>query len=340
MKLKKFLAAVLCGLLVMSTVACGTTGNPQSSPAQNSGTQSTAEPSSATQGKKLKIGFSIALRDQWLTTLETAAKKKAEESGVDFTVYDAESDVQKQLSHITTMATENFDVMVVNLVNSDNAPEIISAAGNIPIVFVNRFPNEENLVENKVVYVGSDENTAGKIQGEFLAKYFKDQGKTEINYALLMGTLGLQNTNARTASAKKALADSGLKANEVFEDTANFERATAQEKIQQFIGSGKSFDAVICNNDEMALGTVEALKAANIKVPVIGIDATENALEAVKSGEMAATVFQNAVGQGQGMIDAAVKLAKGEPCEKLNWVPFELVTKDNVDEYVAKVKGS
>lgn len=127
-------------------------------------------------GPKLKIGFSIALRDQWLTTLETAAKKKAEENGVDFTVYDAESDVQKQLSHITTMATQNFDVMIVNLVNTDNSSEVISAAG-ISIVFVNRLPNQENLVENKIVYVGSDENTSGKLQGEYLAKYFKEQGK-------------------------------------------------------------------------------------------------------------------------------------------------------------------
>ncbi|WP_444658272.1 substrate-binding domain-containing protein [Caproiciproducens sp. R2] len=335
--MKRFLAAILCVLLVMGTAACGQTENAQ---AQNSGTQSTAEAPKETGNKKMKIGFSIALRDQWLTTLETAAKKKAEENGIDFTVYDADSDVQKQLSHITTMATQKFDVMIVNLVNSDNAPEIISTAGDIPIVFVNRLPNQENLVENKIVYVGSDENTSGKLQGEYLAKYFKEKGKTEINYVLLMGTLGLQHTTARTASAKKALEDGGIKGNEVFEDTANYERATAQQKMQQFIGTGKSFDAVICNNDEMALGVIEALKAANIEAPVTGIDATENALEAVKSGEMACSVFQNAVGQGEGMIDAAVKLAKGESCEKLNWVPFELVTKDNVEEYFQKVKGN
>jgi ABC-type sugar transport system substrate-binding protein len=109
------------------------------------------------------------------------------------------------------------------------------------------------------------------------------------------------------------------------------------DMMQTFLGTGKTFDCVICNNDEMALGVVEALKAAGVDLsttPVVGIDATDMACESVKNGEMAMTVFQDAAGQGAACIDFAVKAAKGELTELFGWVPFQPVTIDNVDDFI------
>ncbi len=226
--------------------------------------------------------------------------------------------------------------MIVNLVDTSTAETIIAEAGDTPIIFVNRRPDDSVLVEGKYAYVGSQEYDAGKMQAEFLAKYF--EGRTDpINYVLFMGQLGLENTQQRTESVKTELTNAGFTLNKVFEDTAKWDRATAMDMMQTFLGTGASFDCVICNNDEMALGVIEALKAAGVdlsKTPVVGIDATDMACQSVKNGEMAMTVFQDAAGQGAKCIEFAVKAANGELTELFGWVPFMPVTIDNVDQYI------
>ncbi len=107
-------------------------------------------------------------------------------------------------------------------------------------------------------------------------------------------------------------------------------------QMQQLLGTGKPFDVVMCNNDEMALGVIEAMKALKMdlkKIPVVGIDATPPAKEAVKKGEMAMTVFQNAKEQGRVALEMALKAAQGQKIEKFGWVPFEPVTLKNIANY-------
>jgi inositol transport system substrate-binding protein len=151
-----------------------------------------------------------------------------------------------------------------------------------------------------------------------------------------MGQLGLENTNERTRGVKETLTKAGFKLTKVYEDTAEWDRFKAMNQMQQFLGTNKDFDVVICNNDEMALGAIEALKTAgkDLKaIPVVGIDATPPAKEAVKNGEMAMTVFQNAKAQGKVALEFAIKAAKGQKIDKFGWVPFEPVTIDNVANY-------
>ncbi|MGE4549087.1 MAG: substrate-binding domain-containing protein [Intestinibacillus sp.] len=340
---KRFLAFGLAGMMMLGALAgCGGTA---STDAGNTGdtadTAQTDNVSDTATGKTLKIGLSMAVRDQFLTSMETAAKTKAEEAGnVQLDVVDANNDVSVQISHVQTWAADNYDAAIVCLVNNDSAQEIINAANGMNIVFVNRQP-DIGLLKDNIVYVGTDESLYGKNQGEFLAKYFKDQGKTEINAVLFQGVLGLDNVIKRTQSVKDALAAAGIKVSYVYEDTAEWDRAKAMDKFTQFMGSGKSFDAVICNNDEMALGVIEAMKTTGEKkvlCPVVGIDATEVGCQAVKAGEMLCTVFQDPVAQGGGAVECAVGLANGTPIENLkdnyyNIVP-QLVTKDNVDQYI------
>jgi inositol transport system substrate-binding protein len=158
-----------------------------------------------------------------------------------------------------------------------------------------------------------------------------------------MGDLTQPATPKRTNSAKKGLADAGIEAIYVYEDTANFSRATAMDKFVQFMGKGEKIDAVICNNDEMALGVIEAMKtsgAHEIFCPVVGIDATTVGCDSVKAGEMAFTVYQSAVGQGAGSVHAAIDRVNGRLLQNANadntisWIPFEPVDIHNVDNYM------
>ena len=283
---------------------------------------------------RLKIGFSISERDQFLSSLETAIANAAKEKGVDFTAFDSQRDVQKQLDHVTTFASQNFDAIIINLVEESNTEGVVKAAGKMPVIFVNRTPDNDYVVAGQTAYVGSNEAQAGALQAEFLAGYFKGKSPKTLKYVLFMGILGLPNTNMRTQSVKEGLEAAGFKLERIFEDTADFERAKAMEKLQQFLGTGRDFDVVICNNDEMALGAIEALRAVGkTDIPVIGIDATTSAVDAIEKGELACSIFQNPVGQGAGALEVAYKAAKGEPFDAETWIPFELVTKENVANY-------
>ncbi|MEN8908314.1 MAG: substrate-binding domain-containing protein [Clostridiales bacterium] len=283
-----------------------------------------------------KIGLTMSSRDQFLSTLETAVKDSAADLGdVDIVAFDSENDVQKQLSHISSFVEQDVSAIIVNLVNTDTTEEIITAAKGKPVVFVNRMPQKEAIEKyDNASYVGSDESEAGSLQAEFLSEYFSKKDVKEIKYVLFMGTLGLQNTNARTDSVKSKLEEEGFKLKKQFEDTAEFDRAIAMTKMQQFIGSGKKFDVVISNNDEMALGAIEAMKSAKITdIPVVGIDATDNALVAVESGDMACSIFQDAKGQGDGALAMAYAYTTSKETTKYDWIPFKLVTKENVADF-------
>lgn len=339
---RKIAFALALALSLGLFAGCGGGTQAQDAAPAGNGDKAAAQDGAAGDGHKLKVGLSISARDQWVSNMEQAAVDKAGELGVDFSSFDANTDPITQISHVQTCAADGYDAMVVHIVNTDNAQEILDAAGDMKVVFVNRVVDENLFKEGQVVYVGSNEEEAGGYQGEYIAKKLKDEGKDEANVAIMTGTLGMQAMVLRTDSAKKALEGSGLTVNYVFEDTGEWDRAKAMDKFTQFLGSGKPVDAVICNNDEMALGVIEAMKTSGEKkvvCPVAGIDATSVALESIVSGDMAFTVFQNAVGQGGGAVEAAVKLAKGEPCELYTWIPFEPVDKDNVNDYIGANKN-
>lgn len=329
--MKRFLAAMTAAAMTMTLLAgCGADTN-------NSG--AVGDGTGADASKTVKIGLTMSNRDQWLSTMEQAAMDYAKSQGAELKSFDSNVDVVTQLSHVTACANDNYDAMIINLVNTDNAQEMIDAAGDMPVVFVNRTPgNADSLLKaDKIVYVGSDENEAGKLEGEYIANLLKEANKQDVSIVIMTGTLGMQATTLRTNSAKEALEASGLNITYSFEDTADWDRAKAMEKFVQFMGTGKPYDAVICNNDEMALGVVEAMKTTGegkVLVPVAGVDATASALESIKNGDQAFSAFQNAVGQGEGAVKAALALAKGESCETYNWVPFEPVDASNVDNYM------
>lgn len=295
---------------------------------------------------KVKVTMCVALRDEWLSEMEAGAKNNAPE-GVEFDTQDAQNDAAKQMQQIEAARNKGADAIIINLVDPETAAEMKEAAGDCKVVFVNRYPTDESVFDENTVYVGSDENTSGKFQGEWLANYFKEMNKTDIKYVLLNGTMGQTSTRLRTESVLKALEDNGIKATAASEPLAcDFARDKAMDKFTPLIGTA-DYDCVISNNDGMALGVIEALEAKGInpaEKPIVGIDASKDGRVAIKEGKLAMSVFQDPVGQGRGSIIAAFNLVKGNDLAQdsgyekdstghILWVPFEEVTPANVADY-------
>lgn len=336
---KRIFALFMAGVLSASMLAgCGNTEGTTSTDGADASASDTSE---ATTGGTYRIGYSMPMRDQFQTSMEKAMSEKAAALGIDLPISDADGDVTKQISHVQTWEADGFDAVIVGLVNNDSAEDVLAAAGDMKVVFVNRQPNLDVLKDGEVVYVGTDETLYGTAQASYLATYFEQEGKTDVNIAMFMGVLGLDNVTKRTDSAKKGLEAAGINATYVFENTAEWERMKAMNLYTQFMGSGTQVDAVICNNDEMALGVIEAMLTSSdgeVTCPVVGIDATDVGCAAIKEGTLAASVFQDPVAQGEGALFSAIGLLEGKEVEGLvdNYYNIEpqLVTIDNVDEFM------
>jgi inositol transport system substrate-binding protein len=189
--------------------------------------------------------------------------------------------------------------------------------------------------------VASDERESGTLETLEVCRLLKEAGKTEANIYVLMGELSNQAAVQRTADIHDVMASGncGVTLNIVDEQTGNWSRDQGQNLMTNWLSTGTAFDAVIANNDEMAIGAIQALKAGGVAmedVIVGGVDATQDALVAMQAGELDATVFQDAAGQGAGALDAALKLSKGEAVDQKVYIPFQLVTPANIDQFLSK----
>ncbi|MGL6198655.1 MAG: substrate-binding domain-containing protein [Lachnospiraceae bacterium] len=336
---KRLLVTLLAGVLTCGMLTgCGSNSDT---------TGDSGDSSSSGSGKAITLVLSQ--RDEWLSSLDTAAQSAAKDAGYTMTSQDALSDSSKQIQYVSTAASAGEEAVIVNLVDPNVAGDIIEAAGDMKVVFVNRPPEDMSLLNENAVYVGSDEMTSGYYQGEWLAEHFKEEGKTEIKYILLNGILGQVSTTNRTASVLQALEDNGITATEASAPLAcDYDRAEAMTQITPLLSSGVEFDCIISNNDAMAIGAIEALENAGMdpsSVPIVGIDATADGVQAVKDGKMAMTVFQNAVGQGTAAMQVAANMVAGNDIAEgtgyevdeenayVIWVPFEPVTPENVADY-------
>ena len=285
------------------------------------------------------IGVSMAqFDDNFLTVLRNGMQDYAKKSGdVSLQVEDAQNDVGKQLNQIQNFVAQGVDAIIVNPVDTDATPAMtqLATAANIPLVYVNRMPADKKLPE-KVAFVGSDEKQSGTLEMTEVCKVLGGKGKILV----LMGELSNQAARQRTQDVHDVIATPDCSGIAIIEQqTGNWKRTEGTDLMTNWISAGHKFDAVVSNNDEMAIGAIQALKAAGFDmktVVVAGVDATQDALAAMKAGDLDVTVFQDAAGQGKGAVDAAVKLAKGQKVESFVWVPFELVTPANLNTYLSK----
>ena len=290
------------------------------------------------------IGVSMALfDDNFLTVLRNGIQKYADENGHTVQIEDAQNDVAKQLDQINNFIASGVDAIIVNPVDTSatQAMSDAAAAGNVPLVYVNRQPINLDTLPDNQAFVASNEVDSGTLETKEICRLFKEAGKTEASVYVIMGELSNQAAVQRTQDIHDVIEgpDCGVKINIIDKQTSNWRRDEAQNLMTNWLSTNTPFDGVIANNDESAIGAIQALKAAGVdmaSVVVGGVDATQDALAAMQAGELDVTVFQNAAAQGSGSVDAAVKLARGEPVEQKVWVPFELVTPANINDYLKK----
>ncbi|SES48121.1 sugar ABC transporter substrate-binding protein [Rhizobium sp. NFR03] len=298
----------------------------------------------ATTASAETIGVSMALfDDNFLTVLRNGMTDYSKDlKDVTLQIEDAQNDVGKQLSQVQNFVASGVDAIIVNPVDTDATVALsqAAAAAGIPLVYVNRQPVNVDDLPEKQAFVASDEKESGTLQTKEVCRMLKAAGKTEAKAVVMMGELSNQAARMRTQDIKDVLATPDCSFIKIVEEqTANWSRTQGSDLMTNWLSAGVQFDAVIANNDEMAIGAIQSLKSsgrAMDDVIVAGIDATQDALASIAAGELDVSVFQNAAGQGRGAVDAALKIARGETVEKKGYVPFELVTLSNLKDYQAK----
>lgn len=323
--MKKLITLLLALVLVLgTTVGCG-------KKVETPATETPTTEGATEETKVVEIGISIAnFDDTFLTNVMDGMKAiAAENPNINLEFVDAKEDMGKQMDQVENFVVQGKNAIIVIPVDTSAAGPLTSAAteAGIPIVYVNRNPG--NLPQG-AYYVGSDSIVAGRLQMEFLAEALGGKG----NYGILMGKLDNEAALQRTAGNKEIneqFADIKL----LDEQTGQWQRTEGMRITEDWVNKfGDDLDAILANNDDMGLGAVQALKdSGRTDVLVIGVDATADAIAAVEAGDMAATVFQNAKGQGGGAIDAAFKAATGAPVDQEVWIPYELVTPENIADY-------
>ena len=287
-----------------------------------------------------KIGVSMdKFDDNFLTVLRNSMAEYAKTvPGVTLQIEDAKDDVSKQLSQVQNFIANGVDAIIVNPVDTSATAAItkVAADANVPLVYVNREPIDVDKLGPKAAFVASNEAESGTLETKAICKLLGGKG----NILVIEGVLSNQSAVQRTKDVHEVISTpdcSGIKV--VAEQTANYDRTQGQNLMTNWLSKGMKFDAVVSNNDEMAIGALQAMKSAGLdtkKAIVGGIDATQDALASMKSGDLKVTVFQDAAGQGKGAVDAALALAGGKPVEKKVYIPFQLVTPANMDQFTKK----
>ncbi|MEX5596299.1 sugar ABC transporter substrate-binding protein [Pseudomonas orientalis] len=285
-----------------------------------------------------RIGVSIArVDDNFITYVRTGLEAAATQQDVQIQFEDAQGDVVRQLNQVEGFLNQNVDAVIVLPVDTAATANITcaAAASNTPLVYVNRHPDERTLPKG-VVTVASNDIEAGQLQMRYLAEKLGGKG----NMAIIMGDLAQNATRDRTEGARQVLKEfPGIRI--VEQQSAEWQRSKAMDLTSNWLLAGTQFDAIVANNDEMAIGAAMALQQAGKakgEVAIVGIDGLPDGLAAIRRGVLSASVFQDPKAQATQAVQAAVRMIKGEPIESEVWVPFELIKPEQVAVFEQRYK--
>lgn len=305
-----------------------------------------------------KIGVAIyKFDDTFMSTVRNAIANNAEGKAA-LDIVDSQNAQPVQNDQIESFLSKGMKAIAINPVDRTAAKAIVNKAkaADVPVVFFNREPLKEDMaLWNKVYYVGAKAEDSGTFQGQIALDYFKKNPSADKNgdgvlqIIMLKGEPGHQDAELRTEFSVKAIEKGGFKVQKLAEDTAMWDRVKGQEKMSAFFAAhGDKIELVLANNDDMALGAIEALKAEGYNnggkkyIPVIGVDATAPAMKALEEGSLLGTVLNDAKNQGKATFDLAYAAATGKDITttgwkveggKYVWVPYQMVTKENYKNF-------
>ncbi|MCD8349844.1 MAG: substrate-binding domain-containing protein [Planctomycetaceae bacterium] len=287
--------------------------------------------------KKIRIGLCMASLDTFLSSMADAAVARAAEiPGVEMTLMDAQDDSVRQTDQANTFLND-VDVLIVNVVETSAAQPIVDQAARVnkPVVWVNRNPFFGKEVPPNNYVISSNSLLEGANGMEYAGKLMGGKG----NIIILQGTLGHEAATNRTEGVRMVIREKYPDIKILAEETGNWFRDQGMTVTENLITSfGDQINAVLSNNDEMALGALLALQINGMNdVIVVGVDGTNDGITSVANGGLAATAYQDPVAQGAGAVDIAIRVVNGEKVEALNRLPVEVVTKDNVEEFQKRI---
>jgi ribose transport system substrate-binding protein len=280
-------------------------------------------------GGEAQVALAIStLQNPFFVTLRDGAQETADEAGVELLVSDAQDDAQTQADDIQNFITQGVDVIVINPVDSAAIVTSVEAANqaDIPVVTVDRAAEGGEIS----AHIASDNVQGGQMAGEYLVEEIGGSGQV----AQLEGIAGTSAARDRGEGFQQAVdAASGIDV--VATQTANFDRDEGFTVAQNIFQGNPDLAGVFAQNDEMALGAVEAAREAGIlqDLVIVGFDAVPDALEAIEAGDMAATIAQQPDLMGRESVEAAAALIDGEDVEAEQLIEVKLVTQDNVSEF-------
>jgi ribose transport system substrate-binding protein len=275
--------------------------------------------SKSTGSKKNLIGLSVSTQNNpFFVTLADGARKQAEVSGCELSVVDAGDDVVKQTSDIEDLVSKKIKVLIVNPVDSSAIAPAVAAAkkAGIPVIAVDRTV----IGETVTCQIASDNVAGAKMAGEYLLSLVGNGAQI----AELQGVPGASATIDRGKGFHEAVDG---KADVVASLTANFNRVEGMSVTENILQGNNGVKGIFAHNDEMALGAVEAAASAGKKIVIVGFDATDDAVAAVKEGRMAATVAQQPGEMGKVAVETAMKIINGESVPSSLPVVVSLITK-------------
>ncbi len=291
-----------------------------------------AEPATA----RTKIFVSMAKTDKFLGILrDQIIAEAAKDPDLDVTVTVADNDPAKQLSQVKSAIADHAAAIIILSVNGDTAKAVADVTGKsgTPLVYLNRLPPIDRF-SGPVAIVSSNDLVAGRLQARLIAERIGNSG----NVVILRGEDGHPAAAQRTQGVKEILSQRfGITVIE--EATGSWKREEGERLVTEWLQKGKPINAILANNDEMAIGAIAALQKAKIppgKVLVAGVDGTSDALEAMRGGYMTLSLLQNANAQAVHALDDAKKFAGKQYAELYDWVPYELIIPSNLSQYAGQ----
>ena len=355
--MKKTLALALAAVMSLGLLAgCGpkepannggSTTNPPSSASQPQGGDASSIPDAPAGGGTVGVCI-YKFDDAFMTTYRNALQEILEGKGYKVTTVDGNNDQSKQNEQINTFITQGVDALIINPCMTSAADSIIATvkAAGVPTVLINREPTAEQMsAYDKLVYVGCDAAQSGTFQGELILDTPNKgdiNGDGKVSYIMIQGDPENIDAQLRTEYSVKALQDAGIEVEELDLQRGDWDREKGQticaNDLAQF---GDKIEVVFCNNDDMAIGALQAIQSAGRKVNediyLVGVDALDAALNEVMNGNMTGTVLNDAVGQATAAVEEMEKLLGGATYSAGNqsvYVDYVKVTPDNAKDFV------